>query len=169
MTPDEMDKAARRAEAALRRSWRATLASISAVWTDAELSALISAGQLDTAMGSFGPAMERLVNEWNRQFVGAGNSTATSIESALGRSSFGEVIVTYDMTNTHAVEAMQANQLRMVREFTEAQRRATREALTDGVTRGLNPREQARNFRASIGLTQRQQQAVNNFRRKTVL
>jgi hypothetical protein len=55
--------------------------------------------------------------------------------------------------------------LRTIREFSEEQRRATREALMSGIARGVNPRQQAIEFRQSIGLTQNQQQAVENYRR----
>jgi len=60
---------------------------------------------------------------------------------------------------------MQQERLRLIRNFTADQREATRSALTDGIRRGLNPRDQARMFRDSIGLTGRQQAAVNNYRR----
>ena len=60
---------------------------------------------------------------------------------------------------------MQQERLALIREFTEQQRQATRLAMTDGITRGLNPIDQARAFRNSIGLTQRQQASVINYRR----
>ena len=60
---------------------------------------------------------------------------------------------------------MQGERLRFIREFTDSQRDATRVALVDGIERGLNPIEQARNFRSSVGLTARQQEAVINYRR----
>jgi len=51
------------------------------------------------------------------------------------------------------------------RAFPDQQRAATRLALVDGIARGLNPRDQARNFRSSVGLTELQQAAVINYRR----
>ena len=37
--------------------------------------------------------------------------------------------------------------------------------MRDGIERGLNPRDQARQFRESVGLTGRQENAVQNYRR----
>ncbi len=70
----------------------------------------------------------------------------------------------FDQVNHRAVAAMQANRLETIREFTNEQRRATSLALVSGVEAGLNPREQARNFRDSIGLTEKQWKAVANYR-----
>jgi len=67
--------------------------------------------------------------------------------------------------NDRAVFHMQQERLRYIRGFTAEQRKATRAALTDGIERGLNPRDQARNFRSSVGLTAKQQGAVINYRR----
>lgn len=60
---------------------------------------------------------------------------------------------------------MRRSQLSLIREFTNQQRLSTRLALVEGISQGLNPRQQALLFRQSIGLTQRQMQAVINYRR----
>ena len=92
-------------------------------------------------------------------FVTAGQDTARFLSGLdLG-------IILFSQINVRAVQAMQANTLRLVTEFSAEQRRATRLALLDGIARGLNPRDQARNFRDSVGLTERQQAAVINYRR----
>lgn len=93
-------------------------------------------------------------------FVAAAEDTATF----LGQS-FKQVIFDFDRLNPWAVQTARENQLRLVREFSASQVRATHEALLDGVQRGLNPREQARAFRDSIGLTQKQVRIINNYRR----
>lgn len=92
-------------------------------------------------------------------FVAAGQNTARF----LGQS-FETIIMDFDRLNPWAVNVARENQLRLVREFTQGQVRATHEALLDGMQRGLNPRAQARAFRDSIGLTQSQVRAVNNYR-----
>lgn len=72
--------------------------------------------------------------------------------------------VLFNQVNVRAVEAIQRNNLRLITEFTNEQREATRLALLDGIARGVNPREQARAFRDSVGLTEKQQAAVLNYR-----
>ena len=60
---------------------------------------------------------------------------------------------------------MNRNTLRMVRGFSSEQRTVTRNALARGIREGLNPRDVARTFRDSIGLTKTQEQWVANYRR----
>jgi len=73
--------------------------------------------------------------------------------------------VNFDQTNEAAVEQMRANQLRIIRNFTEKQRLATKLALLRGTAQGLNPRQQALLFKMSIGLTEQQVQWVMNFQK----
>ena len=93
--------------------------------------------------------------------------TNAKIESA--RTLEGEVITPitfgFDQAQPRAVDHMRQEKLRLIREFTDASRDATRRALTDGIERGLNPVAQARNFRDAIGLTEYQERTVINFRR----
>lgn len=124
-----------------------------------QLEILLRSGQFEAALGAAEIAAGNLANAYATTFVNAAEDTARFISRSIN------VVVSFDQTNEAAVEQMRRNQLRLVREFTNEQRFATRLALLDGVTRGLNPREQAAAFRASIGLTRRQVQAVINYRR----
>lgn len=124
-----------------------------------ELAKLISTGRIDDALDLLNSAADRLATVVQTVWIGTGSEVAEAMSKALG------IQVSFDAVNTYAVAAMQRNRLDLVREFTAQQRAATREALLDGIRRGINPREQARAFRDSIGLTQRQQRAVANYRR----
>ena len=102
---------------------------------------------------------ESLANVINTIIIEAGQTVAAGMTTTFAQT------VSFNLANSRAVRIMQANQLRLILGFVQEQRAATREALVDGIRRGLNPRDTARAFRDSLGLTQRQQQAVNNFRR----
>lgn len=91
-------------------------------------------------------------------FITSGNDTAALLARFL------QVPVDFDQTNFRSVNIMRENNLRLISQFTEGQRLATSEALIVGIERGLNPREQARAFRGSIGLTRTQVRAVQNYR-----
>ncbi len=93
-------------------------------------------------------------------FVDAAGDTAKFLGKTLG-----EIIIDFDQTNTRAVAKMRANQLRLVAGFTNQQSETVRQVLIDGIRDGVNPRELARRFRDSIGLTATQERAVTNFRR----
>ena len=89
--------------------------------------------------------------------------SATSTAEFLRQNA--DLMLAFDQTNTVARQIIERSRLRFIREFTRDQRLAVRMALADGIRRGVNPRESARLFRNAIGLTSRQQGAVNNFRR----
>jgi hypothetical protein len=123
-----------------------------------EMADLIERGQLVEALDKLQHAAEQLGAASNVAYMTSGQSTADFMTGAgVGR-------VVFDQVNIAAVAAMQANRLRLIREFTDEQRRATSLALISGVESGINPIAQARNFRDSIGLTERQWGAVANYR-----
>lgn len=120
---------------------------------------LLVAGQVEEAIVLAETAALQLSRLWGDTYILAADDTARLISDALN------ITVNFNMVNDRALREMQWNQLRLVREFTTKQREATREALEEGIRRGINPRDMAREFRGSIGLTARQVRAVNNYRR----
>ena len=121
---------------------------------------LIEAGRLEEAFSTTLARTPRLGNLYVDSFMAAANDTAAFLNTNVAG-----IVVDFDQTNPFALRVARDNQLRLVREFGATQRMATREALIDGIKSGANPLEQARNFRDSIGLTERQVKAVNNYRR----
>lgn len=124
-----------------------------------EISALLQAGQVSEALLTAEVAALRMSNTFNEVMILSGSETAATISGNLN------ILVEFDHVNQGALSVMTRNRLRLIREFAEQQREATRAALLDGIERGLNPIDQARMFRDSIGLTRYQQEIVNNYRR----
>ncbi len=124
------------------------------------LATLLEQGRFTEAFATVGQAAARLGNVYAGQFVAAGIDTGNFLTAEVA-----EIVIGFDQTNTRAVRAMRDNQLRIVTNFTEQQRRATQAALIDGIQRGVNPREMARLFRDSIGLTEQQERWVRNYER----
>lgn len=164
MDPEELERLVAEYRRRMARAWQQALDAMRDIPLD-ELEQFMATGNIAAAMAMFDSGMMPLSNVWNQAFGEAATRTAANLSEALGGAGRGTINVSYDMVNEGAVRAMRENQLRLVREFSEAQRRATQQVLIDGVRDGANPREQARDFRRSIGLTQRQQAAVGNFRR----
>lgn len=135
--------------------------AISALKDEVDLDALateLEEGRVNDAIRRLQHAADTLGAASNVAFVTAGQSTSEFLTNAgLGR-------IVFDQVNLYAVAAMQASRLELIREFTAEQLRATSLALVSGVEGGLNPREQARNFRDSIGLTQQQWGHVASYR-----
>lgn len=127
--------------------------------TLAQIEQLLLIGQETEALILSETAALQLGRLWGETFTLAADQTAKLVSDALN------LTVNYDVVNERALAEMRRNQLRLIRQFTDKQRFATREALQDGIRRGINPRDMAREFRASIGLTDKQVRAVNNYRR----
>lgn len=106
--------------------------------------------------------LDRVAAQLSAEVVGtyllATQSAAQVITEAI------KAPVTYDAASYRAVEFAQAARLDSIREFTVAQRNMVRQVVTSGVERGLNPRAQAREVRASLGLTQHQTSQVDRYR-----
>jgi hypothetical protein len=119
---------------------------------------LLEAGDIEGALAYTRTVAEQLGDVATLTFFDAGQDTATFLSGLdLGT-------IRFDVLNVRAIQALQLNTLRLINEFTAEQRRATRLALLDGIARGLNPRDMARAFRDSIGLTETQEAAVIRYR-----
>lgn len=150
----------RRAEPRLRTALLNAIIAAKGTTTLRALADLIEAGRFEEALTAAANAGAiRLADEAAAVFTVAGREGAKFLSDVL------DITVGFDQVNVRAVNVMQEERLRLIREFTAEQRRATRAALVEGIRRGANPVEQARDFRASIGLTEKQQAAVVNFRR----
>jgi len=123
----------------------------------ARVAALLEAGRVDEALNLGHQYVAQFAGRTSRLMVVAGEATEAAL-AARG------VLTDFNATNVRAVSEMQRNRTRMITAITEDQRTAVRAALADGVSRGLNPRAQARLFRDTIGLTGQQEAAVRNYR-----
>ena len=147
-------------EPQLKRAFLLMIEDIKGALVMTEIEGLLAQGRIHEALQMVeinSVRAYRFANQVGKVFVLSAENTAQKIS--------GFVLVDFDQTNQRAVDIMRVNRLEFVREFMEEQKRATQAALRDSIQRGVNPRVQAREFRNSIGLTQRQERAVSNFRR----
>ncbi len=164
--PDIQDTAAR-IEALLEREERRLAAVFRAAVRDVKegmdleaVAALLEQGRFEEALDLTRVIGERLGLAAQTSFIASATAT-TSWLAGAGVSS-----ILFDQANERAVRLMRATTLRLITDFTSDQRDAARAAMASGIERGLNPREQARAFRASVGLTAHQMGIVENYRRK---
>lgn len=125
----------------------------------AALAELIEQGRALEALSLVESTIAAVADEADDALVAAARDAALWLGTALN------VTVSFDRTNFRAVEAMRASRLSLIQGFTQGQRDAVRRVLVDAVARGLNPREAAREFRSSVGLTDSQVEAVARYRR----
>lgn len=158
VTAAQMSRLTRSAERQLNRAFLRMLERIRGEAAVGRIAPLLEQGRVEDALGTFSKTYEHFASEWIELYVATAESISAQLERGLGG------LVAFDRVNERAVEAMRGSRLRLVSGLSEAQRGAVREALLEGIRTGANPRGQARAFRASIGLTARQEQFVQNFR-----
>lgn len=154
-----VERLARQIEVRYRKRFLEIIEVVRESKTLTELETLLAAGRVEEALIVSEQAAIKLGNLWGESFVYSGTETAEFLGGAL------HTVVSFDTLNERALNVMRLNQLRNIKEFTEKQMIATREALKEGIARGINPRDMAREFRGSIGLTQRQVAAVGEYRK----
>ena len=79
-------------------------------------------------------------------------------------STAGSFRVTFDPGNKVAAKIMEESRLNLIKQITDDQESLIRRVLKESLTAGENPRVAARKFKNAIGLTDNQQQAVENYR-----
>lgn len=154
-----LDALLSKAEKNLAQIFRATMAQMTSSIARTELEDLIMRNRWDEALERVIIHIESLGAGATTWFINSGTSGAAWLNNA------GLFGIHFDAVNVRAVEAMRRHSYTLIRGFTEAQKEATRLALLDAMRNGVNPVASARAFRDSIGLTPRQQEAVNNYRR----
>lgn len=159
-TKERIDALIDREERRIALLFRAAVRNMQSQLDLKEVERLLSQGRLEEVLEMSRKIAEQLGVAAQTSFITAGTATASWLASA------GVATILFDQVNERAVRLMKENTLRLITSFTDEQRRATRAALVDGIARGANPREQARAFRASLGLTEYQMGIVNNYRRK---
>ena len=146
-------------EAGFRRAFLRMVREILDANSLQQLEELLAAGNITAALEVLDSAAAAFATQGSRAFIASAESTAAFLSNTALT-----VTVAFDQTNTRAVNQMAQNRLRLVTDFTEEQTRVTRNALIRGIATGQAPRDQARTFRESIGLTNLQTRHVNNLR-----
>jgi len=125
-----------------------------------ELAELLRIGDWDGAAGyAEGVGRRIAASVRNDGYLAAALAMAEDISTAA-------VLVDFDPVNQRAVDRMASSQLRLIRGFTAEQRALVRRMTGEAIEDGLNPREMARRFRDSVGLTEYQQGIVRNYERQ---
>lgn len=124
-----------------------------------DIEARLSAGDIDGAIQGVTDAAEKFAADLHAAFTTAATKEAAYLDAQLP-----DALVRFDQTNRRAVAWAQSNQAALVQGLSDEQRKVVSQVVADGVKLGTNPREVARDLRASIGLTPSQAQAVTSYR-----
>lgn len=160
----ELEAMIAKLEGRVKRAFEAFVRDVKSDEVFKEIVRLLKEGLVDDALRIVDSYVMRIGNTLPDLFRTAGDTEILTLTSTLGAGA-GRIALSFNPGNPRAAELMRSAQLRFIVEFTEEQRAATREALTNALVRGANPREAALTFRESIGLTRYQQGVVANYRR----
>lgn len=147
-------------EVTIAAAFREFIRSINSETVAEAIADALEAGNVEAALAIVDSYVVRMatVLPTVQQIMG----TAAAAELAQTASQF-IVAITFDPTHPRAAQLTRANRLTFVREFSEEQRAATRQAIARGFERGTGTAGIARDFRNSIGLTQYQEGLVNSY------
>lgn len=130
----------------------------------ARISDLLEAGRISEALQqinaqSVAAGFMPVVDAITAATFGVARSTAQLATQASG------IQFSFSQVNPEAVSFVQHYEMNLIREMTSETLKTVRGIINAGVTAGDNPLDIARELRAHIGLTERQAQAVRNYRR----
>lgn len=109
-------------------------------------------------------AMQPVGAEFQDGIIAAGRERAEQISGEV-EGPRGVIQFAFDPGAQETADRLREGRLRLIREISDDQERVARAAVADSLERGENPRVAARVMRDSIGLTERQHRAVQNYRR----
>lgn len=118
---------------------------------------LISTELIGNGLSGFSEGM-------SRAFVSSGVLHASFIQPFRNADNV-TINIVFDQTNPELFRVMNQYKLNRIREITADTVSTVRDVLTRNVIDGVNPNQTAREIREVIGLTQRQELAVLNYRR----
>lgn len=103
---------------------------------------------------------QNITDELNSAIVESGRLNFT----LLPKGAVTDKVFRFNLLSYQASNYVQNYELNLIREISNNTREAIRQSVNADILAGNNPISTARNFRDTIGLTPRQEQAVRNFR-----
>lgn len=152
-----------REEARVRSAFRRFLDSVQSNDARRQVRLALEREGIEMALRVVDAHVARMGGVIAQVFQSAGTAEAAALAGKL-RSRHSYVAISFDPTYPRAADLMRRNTLSFVRGFTGAQRESTRAALTEALRTGAGTVQTARMLRESIGLTETQRRAVENYR-----
>lgn len=153
----------KRAASAVRRAFRKFVEDVRSPAAVRAIRVALEERGIDAALAVIDAHVVRFANVLPRAFQDAALRETVTLAAKVRRVD-PRLVVSFDPSHPRAAELMRQNRLDFVREVTRAQRDALRSALAEALQTGAGPVQTARAIRGSIGLTQTQLAAVNNYR-----
>lgn len=128
-----------------------------------EVERLIRVNQIEEAINLIDSHVRRFASVIPRNYTRVGLSTVESLEPTIRRLR-PRIAISFDPAHPRAAAQAQRQLLDLISRIGNEQKTAIRTALTEAFNDGAGPRQAARAFRDSIGLTDSQRRAVQRYR-----
>lgn len=145
-------------EAALRTAFLEAVRDARLVVPLERLAELVQLGRVEEAIAGLEVLAPRVNQAAVDAYTASGANTALLIQRETDR------LFDFNLLNARSVDSLARTRARLIRSLTDESRQAARLVLQNAAQRGLVPRVAARELRASLGLTPRQAQIVENYR-----
>lgn len=156
---DRLVRLRAKVEALISRQFLAAMTLLDEASTDEELLTLLNTGRTDEALAPLGAAVATLGALFVDNYMTAGKEAADWLSAALAAP------FVFNPLDDRAIQEMQRRQIEIIDGFTNAQERASTDAVMAGILAGDTPEGLVRRFKRSLGLTPRQSQELEGVRR----
>lgn len=147
-------------EASVAAEFREFIRAVNSDEVFGMIAARLEAGDLDGALDIVDSYVVRFSNVLPAVQATAGTAAAAELAALAGEFA---IAISFDPSHPRAAALVRANRLLLIREFTEEQRSATRQAIARAFDEGTGTAGTARAFRNSIGLTTAQEGWVSSY------
>lgn len=169
MDRERMDALVTASQGRIRRAWRAMVEHLLEVNPGEQIAEMIRTGHVS---GYYPPvvgiadAAKRAAVAWHAAYIAAGQTTARWLDRQLRGEAVAKKVPVFDPSDPPAVRWAAENDMRLIREIEDETKAMIHQVLLGAARTGSNPLEVARELRSSIGLTAKQTQIVENYRRQ---
>lgn len=149
-------------EATIQAAFREFIREVNSEAVAKEIADRLEVGDVNGALGIVDSYTVRFANVLPVVQSVVGVAEAAALSQLVGQFA---VAITFDPSHPRAAQLARANRLSLIREFTDEQRAATRQAISRSFKTGAGTADTARAFRGSIGLNSVQEAYVASYER----
>lgn len=163
-SPSDIEALAEKLEPALAKAVRDLIKDHVASVDLAKLEDALKNGrtyQVMEIIGQVDPVKAQAVRDALQNAVWQGGGLAVAQAPALNEARFA-----FNRLNPALITWLEGYSLNLIRDIETGTRAAVRQALVDGMTKGVNPIQQARQIKQAVGLTENQAKSVANYRKE---
>lgn len=153
-------------EPAMRDSLIRAFNKLRTQYTITQIEQMFASGGVETVLAYYENMEDIIASDFLNVFDNAANLGGSLAVEFIPASGVINPNFRYSQIDPATASYLNTYEFDLINTISTNTRDAVRSAVIDGYRDGLNPREQARNFRNTLGLTRKQEEWVANYRRQ---